>query len=257
MSTLRYRFPAATRLGIWVLSVGVFFLIWQIVGASGQFFAITPPTEVIPVMVDESLHGELIPAVLDTLSKAAVGLILGILVGVPVGLLVATARWAEWSLDPLINAGFATPLVILLPIVGLYMGLTFSAKVFVAFTFCVFVMAISTASGVRSVSPSLRQVGQAFCLSRREVATKVVLPAASPQVITGMRISVSRAVQGAVLADLLLEADGLGLYLINAGGTFDISQLLAGILAITVVAAGLMSLAQALENRLLRWSVDG
>ena len=72
---------------------------------------------------------------------------------------------------------------------------------------------------------------------------------------SGIRIGVSRAVQGAVLADLLLAADGVGLYLIDAGSTFDVSDLLAGIVAITLVATILMFVARQIENRLMRWKL--
>ena len=246
----------AERLGLWIASIGLFLAIWQVVGAGGAVFAIEPPTEVFPVLWEELSDGELVSALLGTLRLAALGLIAAIAVGIPVGLLTGSSKRAAWALDPLLNAGFATPMAIILPIIGLYMGLTLDAKVFVVFLFCVFVIAINTASGVRSVSPDLRELGKSFRLGRRQIATQIVLRAASPQMLTGLRIAVSRAVQGAVLADLFLQADDLGLYLIEAGSTFDVSVLLAGVFAITVVAAGLMGLAHALENWLLRWKLS-
>ena len=243
------------RLGLWTASIGLFLAIWQVVGASEAVFAIEPPTEVFPVLWEELTEGELVSAMLGTLRLAAVGLIAGIAVGIPVGLLTGSSKRAAWALDPLLNAGFATPMAMILPVIGLYLGLTFDAKVFVVFLFCVFVIAINTAGGVRSVSPDLRDLGKSFRLGRRQIATRIVLRGASPQMLTGLRIAVSRAVQGAVLADLFLQADYLGLYLIEAGSTFDVSVLLAGVFAITVVAAGLMALAHALENWLLRWKL--
>jgi ABC-type nitrate/sulfonate/bicarbonate transport system permease component len=243
------------RLGLWTASIALFLVIWQAVGASEAVFAIEPPSEVFPVLLEELGDGELVTALLGTLRLAAVGLIAGIVVGIPLGLVTGSSRRAAWALDPLLNAGFATPMAIILPVIGLYLGLTFDAKVFVVFLFCVFVIAINTAGGVRSVAPDLRELGKSFRLPRRHVATRIVLRGASPQLLTGVRIAVSRAVQGAVLADLFLEADYLGLYLIEAGSTFDVSVLLAGVFAITVVAAGLMALAHALENWLLRWKL--
>jgi ABC-type nitrate/sulfonate/bicarbonate transport system permease component len=82
-----------------------------------------------------------------------------------------------------------------------------------------------------------------------------VLRGASPEILTGLRLAVSRAVQGAVLADLLLEADDLGLYLVTAASTFEISKLLGGIFLITMVAVGLMAAARVLESWLLRWKL--
>ena len=134
---------------------------------------------------------------------------------------------AAWFFDPLLNGAYAAPITIMLPVIGLYLGLGLQAKVFIVFLFCVFVIAINTASGVRSVSPSMRELGTGVRRAARQIVTKIVIRGASPEILTGLRISVSRAVQGAVLADLLLQADDLGLYLSTAGSSFEISKLLA------------------------------
>jgi ABC-type nitrate/sulfonate/bicarbonate transport system permease component len=238
-----------------VLSIAIGFAIWQVIGASGDVFAITPPSEVIPLMFEELVDGDLLAATLGTLSTAAIGLGFAIVVGIPLGLLTGGSQRAAWVLDPLLNGAYAAPISILLPVIALYLGLGLEAKVFIVFLFCIFVIAISTASGVRSVSPSLREVGRAFGAPRRRIATQIVLRGASPEILTGLRLSVSRAVQGALLADLLLEADDLGLYLITAGSTFEISRLLAGIFLITVVAVSLMMVARVVESWLLRWKL--
>ena len=240
----------------YVLSILLFFAIWQVIGASEKFFAITPPSDVLPVMWTEITEGELLTATLGTLGTAGLGLLIAIAVGVPVGLLCGASKRGGWLLDPLLNGAYAAPITILLPVIGLYLGLGLQAKVFIVFLFCVFVIAINTASGVKAVSPRMRELGRAFGLSEWRIATQIVLRGASPEILTGLRLAVSRAVQGAVLADLLLRADDLGLYLASAGSSFEISKLLAGIFLITVVAVGLMAAARATESWLLRWKVD-
>lgn len=239
----------------YVLSIAFGFAIWQAIGASGDVFAITPPSEVLPEMFDEIVDGELLTATLGTLGTAGLGLLIAIAIGVPIGLLNGASERASWVLDPLLNGAYAAPISILLPVIGLYLGLGLAAKLLIVFLFCVFVISINTTSGVRSVSPSMREVGTAFGASRWSIATKIVLRGASPEILTGLRLAVSRAVQGALLADLLLQADDLGLYLITAGSSFEISRLLAGIFLITVVAVSLMFAARALESWLLRWKL--
>jgi ABC-type nitrate/sulfonate/bicarbonate transport system permease component len=238
-----------------VLSIALFFAIWQVVGASGKFFAITPPSEVLPEMWEEITEGELLTATFGTLGTAGLGLLVAIVVGIPVGLLCGASKRAGWVLDPLLNGAYAAPITIMLPVIGLYLGLGLKAKVFIVFLFCVFVIAINTASGVKGVSPRMRELGRAFGLSEWRIATQIVLRGASPEILIGLRLAVSRAVQGAVLADLLLRADDLGLYLASAGSSFEISKLLAGIFLITVIAVGLMAAARATESWLLRWKV--
>jgi ABC-type nitrate/sulfonate/bicarbonate transport system permease component len=236
-----------------VLSTLLFLGIWEAIGRSGHFFAITPMTVVIPTMFEGFLEGELLEAVLGTLVIAGIGLVISILVAIPVGIATGASRRVSWVLDPIFNAGFAMPSAILLPVVGLYLGLGIESKLFMVFVFCFFVMVINTATGVKTVAPAAKEMARSFGMSGRQIAFKIVLRGASPAILTGIRIGVSRAVQGAVLADLLLAADNIGLYLINAGSTFDVSELLAGIVAITLVATVLMFAAELLEKRLMRW----
>lgn len=254
MNALRRRLLSPS-VGYALASVVLFLIIWEAIGRSGMLFAITPATEVLPLMVDELIHGELRAAIFETLRTAAIGLVIAVVLAVPAGLLTGSTQWASWVLDPLFNAGFAMPSAILLPVIGLYLGLGLESKLFMVVIFCFFVIAINTSTGVKTVSPGSKEMARAFGLSSREIAVKIVLRGASPAILTGIRIGVSRAVQGAVLADLLLAADGVGLYLIDAGSTFDVSDLLAGIVAITLVATILMFVARQIENRLMRWKL--
>jgi len=236
-----------------VASTALFLAIWEAIGRSEIVFAITPPTDVIPVMIDGFVQGDLLSAVAGTLRTAAIGLVISIVIAVPIGLLTGASQRASWVLDPLFNAGFAMPSAILLPVVGLYLGLGLASKLFMVVVFCFFVIVINTATGVKTVPPASREMARSFGMSGWQIAYKVTLRGASPAILTGIRIGVSRSVQGAVLADLLLTADDIGLYLIDAGSTFDVSDLLAGIVAITLVATILMYLAEVLEKRLMRW----
>lgn len=240
----------------YAMSLALFFIIWEAVGRYGDVFAITPASQALPMMVDDLVYGDLLAATLGTLTTAAIGLAIAIVVGIPLGLLTGGTRRGGWLLEPVLNGAYATPATILLPIIGLYLGLQLTAKVFVVFFFCVFVIAINTASGVRSVPQPLHELGAAFGMSKWRVATQIVLRGASPEIIMGLRLAVSRAVQGAVLADLLLQADDLGMYLIESASTFQISRLLGGIFFITLVATALMITAQAMESRLLHWKLN-
>jgi ABC-type nitrate/sulfonate/bicarbonate transport system permease component len=242
---------------LWVISIGAFLLIWQLIGMSGDVFAITPFTEVVPELIHQLAEEDLLSALAGTLGLAGLGLVISIVVAVPVGILAGASKRAAWVIEPLLNAGYATPLVIVLPILGLYLGFGLQAKLLIVFLFCFFVIAINTASGVRSVSRDAREMANAFCLGPLEVERKVTLRAASPEILTGIRIGVSRAIQGALLGDLLLRADNFGLYLIESGATFQISALLGGIFLITIVASTLMFAMRMLERRLMRWKPTG
>jgi ABC-type nitrate/sulfonate/bicarbonate transport system permease component len=96
-------------------------------------------------------------------------------------------------------------------------------------------------------------MARAFEASRMEMYRKVIFPWASPHIVTGLRLGVGRSVQGAILADLFLRAQALGLFIVDAQGRFDIPRLLAAVFFVTILAAGVMGIARLLEWRLLAW----
>jgi ABC-type nitrate/sulfonate/bicarbonate transport system permease component len=237
----------------WSLSIGFFFVAWQLIGASERYFFLQPPTVVLPALWDQLLDGELIAATAGTLRIAAIGFLSGALIGVPIGFLMGVSKpWAS-VLDPVVNGAYATPVTMFLPVIAVYLGLEFKAKVLLVVAFNIFVIILNTASGVREVPHTLIEMARAFRTSRLGLYRKVILPSASPQIITGLRLAVGRSVQGAILADLFLRAQNLGLYIISAASSFRIDVLLAAIFFVTVLAAGTMLIARTVEWWLLRW----
>jgi ABC-type nitrate/sulfonate/bicarbonate transport system permease component len=238
----------------WAISIAVFFVIWQIIGTNGTFFFIRPPTEVIPVLIEELREGEILAATAGTLQIAAVGFVVGALLGVTLGFVTGLSdAWAA-VLDPLVNAALAAPVVMFIPVISIYAGLEFKAKVILVVLFNIFVIIVNTATGVREVPKDVKEMARAFGTSKRAMYTKIILPWASPYILTGLRLGVGRSVQGAILADLFLLADNLGLYIVNSASSFELARLLAAVLFITILAAGTMLIARMLEWWLLRWT---
>jgi ABC-type nitrate/sulfonate/bicarbonate transport system permease component len=258
---VRVRGPRAGRLGQvdpaklarWALSIALFFVLWEVVGRSGRLIAILPASQVLPDLAREIGEGEILRATLGTLSIAAVGFAIGAAIGVPVGVLLGVSeRWSS-VLDPLVNAGLSAPIAMFIPVIAVYLGLEFKAKVVGVVLFNIFVIIINTATGIREVPPAVVEMGRAFGTSPTRMYSRVILPWASPYIITGLRIGVGRSVEGAILFDLFLRTENLGLVIRNAAGSFDLSTLLGAVFFITIIAAGTMGLARIVEWRLLRW----
>jgi NitT/TauT family transport system permease protein len=232
-------------------AIAVFFAVWELIGRRGDYFAIVPATTTIAELWSDL--PELGRAMLGTLTTAAIGYVLGALVGVLVGSLIGLSRLGRATLDPLINAGVVTPMTMLIPVIGIYVGLGFRGKVFFVFLFVVFVVAINTSVGVADTPKELRETADAFVLGRWERYRKVIVPFALPLILTGLRLAAGRAVQGAIIADLLLEVNNVGGYLIEAGSRFQMSKLLAGTFFTAIVAASVMLIARLVERHALRW----
>jgi NitT/TauT family transport system permease protein len=241
------------KLARWGLSIGLFFVLWELLGRSGAFIAIVPASEVLPDLWREILDGELLRATLGTLSIAGIAFAIGATLGVTFGAILGVSkRWSD-VFDPLVSASFSVPISMFIPVIAVYFGLEFTAKVVLVVLFCMFVIIINTATGIREVPASVIEMGRAFGVGRGAMYRQIVLPWASPYIITGLRIGLGRSVQGAILADLFFRTQNLGLVIRNAAGSFDMSNLLASVFFITIIAAGTMGLARIVEWRLLRW----
>lgn len=241
-----------TRWAVRTLAIVLLFVAWELVGLSEQFLAIVPAHDVIVRMVEDIADGTLVTAALGTLKIAAIGYVIGAVLGVLIGSVIGLSRIARWTLDPLVQAGNAAPMTVLLPIIAIWFGFAVGGKIFLVVLFVLFIVAVNTAAGVAQAPESLLETGRSFGVSGRRLYTKVVFPNALPAIITGLRIGVARAMQGAILADLLLEAANLGGYLLQAGALLDMDGLLAGILVVVLLGTGAMSAARWLESRIVR-----
>lgn len=237
----------------WTSSILFFFILWQIIGGSGNFFYVRPPTQVLAALWDELVRGEILTATVGTLKVAFSAFIIGGIIGVAIGTLTGMSEKWAWVLDPLVSAGWAVPIVMFIPVISIYTGIEFRAKVILTIFMNVFVVIVNTSTGVREVPADVKEMARAFGVSQRGMYWKIIFPWASPYILTGLRLGLGRSVQGAILADLFLLADNLGLYITNAASSFQLEVLLAAVFFVTAIAAGLMLIARGVEWWLLRW----
>lgn len=236
-----------------IASLAIFLMAWQWYGSQPDQYAVAPPTEVIPELIDGIVSGELLVALWGSLGFMFMGLGVATVVGISLGILIGSSEVADNTLTPLVNAGNMSPITLLIPIIGVYTGIDFWGKVFLVSAFAVFVILINTEAGVRAVAGATHETAEAFCVSRRQLVQHVILPATTPYIATGLRLGIGRAFRGAIVADLLLAVANLGEVLVTAGSTFNAPLLLAAILFTTIVGMVLMFLAELLERRVTRW----
>ena len=189
---------------------------------------------------------------LGTLMTVAVGYLAAIVVGFSLGLLIAQSSWAQHTLAPLVDALNTTPLSIFIPIVGVYLGLDFTGRVFIVFIWSIFPIIENTITGTRQTSPALLEMAEAMYASRAQVVRTVILPSALPSILVGLRIALGMAFRSALIAEVLLASANLGWFLNDANVMFDFPRLTAGILFIGVLGTLLMRGAEALEQAVLR-----
>ena len=199
------------------------------------------------------VSGELVRQLLESLSALAAAFALSLLLGVAPGLGMGRSRLAAALLEPHINALYATPQVALTPLLMMWLGLGLSVKIAVVFLFAFFPVLINTAIGARNVSASMIEVGRAYLASRRQILFKVVLPAALPFIMSGVRIAVGRGVVGMIVAELFTAITGLGAMLSLYGNLFETAKMFVVIIVLALLGITLIHTAQMLERKMARW----
>jgi ABC-type nitrate/sulfonate/bicarbonate transport system permease component len=247
---LRARLPAYLRQAAAVLA---FLVGWEIVGRTAGIFAIPPFHVVLTTLIDMIQSGELWEPTAGTLLVAATGYACAAVVGVALGVALGLSATLRAGLDPVVNAAYATPMAMFIPIIGLYLGLDFLGQVFLVVTFCVFIVLMNTTAGVRAVPTEYWELGRSMRLSYAGIVGRIVLPHSLPYIMVGLRVSVARAVAGAITAELLMSTTDLGLYLSQAGSRFDFNRLVAGTLWVALLGIIPVVLAYWVERRVTSW----
>ena len=197
----------------------------------------------------------MLTAIVNTLQSIVVGFALGVVVAIPVGLLMGTSRAAEYSLDPYVNLIYATPIIVIVPIVGVVMGSTLESTYVIVFLASVFPILINVMAGVKNVGRDMLETSRSFGMKGRGLWRNVILPASLPYTMAGLRIGVGHAVVGAILAELFLYGFGLGGMIYDYAGIFDTGAIIAAVVVVMVIGICLTEGVKYFEKRISGWSL--
>lgn len=229
---------------------------WELSGPSMNPLFGSYPSAIWQAGVRMAQSGDLVTALFSSLQPFAAGYLLALFIGVPLGLLIGRYRTAEAGLGIYVTAGYAMPLIALVPLYMLWFGLGFTVKVAIIFTLAIFPICINTWEGVRAVPKSLIEVGTSFVAPPAAIMWKIVLPATLPYIIAGMKLAIGKAVIAMVVAEFFTAISGLGGIILNSANQFNTAAMFVPIIILMVIAVGLTSLVRLLERRLAPWQTE-
>jgi NitT/TauT family transport system permease protein len=238
------------------LSVAIFLSVWEFFGRDINPVFGSYPSAILVAFWDLTRSGELPRALGQSLQPFAAGYALAIAIGVPLGLAIGRFRTVEAALGIYVTAGYAMPLVALVPLLMLWLGLGFKVKAAVVLLMAVFPICINTWAGVASVPKSLIDVGKSFVASDAVILRRIVLPATLPYIVVGIRLAVGRAVVAMVIAEFFTAISGLGAIIINSANNFDTAKMFVPVLVLVLLATGLNALIGVFERRLAPWQAE-
>ena len=246
----------SNRFGINVLSILSLAILWEVVGRTLDSTLIPPLSRIGAAWWKLLASGKLISNLTMSLATLAAGFFLAVLLGVVIGLLMGRFRAVEHFLDLYVNALMSAPATAFVPVLILWFGLGIESRIAVVFIFAVFVIIINTMTGVKQVDAVYVEMARSFGAKEKEIFFKIVLPAAMPAIMAGVRLGMGRAVKGMVTAEMLLTLTGIGAMIMQYGSAFATDSLFAVILTILLIAMITTKFVQWLDRRLTGWKAE-
>lgn len=212
-----------------------------------------PASQVLATLWQILASGELVEHIAATMRRFAQGYAAAAVIAVGAGLALGLWRWLYNAFEPLIELLRPMPSPATIPIAILFLGIGDEMKVAVTVYACSWPILINTIDGVRSVDRVLFATAATFRLSPWARFWKVVLPAASPQIVTGLRVSLAIALILVVTSEMVVSNDGLGYYVLESQRAFQMPQMYAAVFALGVIGYALNRLFLAVDARAMAW----
>jgi len=238
-----------------LISLAAVLISWELLGRyvlTNKLFFV-PLSDVVNATIALARTGELQHHFAASFTAIFYGMLLATVFGIAFGILIGASTIVSDYTEVHLNALYSTPLVAVAPLLILWLGIGIASKVAVVFLISVFPIVISTASGVRNVDARYLEVARAFGAREEQIVAKVMIPAALPFVLTGIRLAVGRAIVGVVVGEMFGADAGLGYLIFTSGQTFDVPTLFSAVLCLACAGVFLTWLVQRLEQSLVRW----
>jgi ABC-type nitrate/sulfonate/bicarbonate transport system permease component len=251
--TQRILMTIASPNAIRAVSVSVFFVIWEYYGRQMDPIFMAPPSAIFQAAHEMFNNGSIQKAMVQSLWPFTAGLVLSIVLGIVIGIAIAQWRVLEYVLDPFVNALYAIPRIALVPLIILWAGLEFAGKVSILVSIAVFPIIVNTYAGIRDVRGSMLEIGRAYGATESQIFFKIILPAAVPFIMAGVRLSVGLAIIGIIVAEFFTAISGLGGMIVEFANVFATAKLFVPIIVIAIIGVVLTEAVMWLDRRLSRW----
>ena len=250
LAALRRRYLTAT------LSVVGGLALWEIISryvvANALFLA--GPSQIAVAIYRLAMTGELWRHIGVSAAEFALGYVVASLLGIALGLAMASSATMKQALQPWVSGLYATPTIALAPLFILWFGIGIWSKVIVVISLVLFPVAINTEAGLRTTSERLIEMLRSFGATKRQIFLKVSLPSAVPFILAGLKLGIGRGLIGVVVAELFGSRAGLGRLISQSADAFNMPELFAGVVILAVAGIVMTAGFSKLEARIVPWT---
>ncbi|WP_084608182.1 ABC transporter permease [Nisaea denitrificans] len=240
-----------------VLSAVLVFGAWEIAGRIPVSYSFPTFLDTMSALVALTLDGTMLRAYAETLQPLAVGISISAVFGIGIGLWVGLSARFDWLFSPIFIVMQAAPLAALIPLLVMAYGVGLTSKVFVVCIMAMPVIVLNTGGAVRNTPSSLQEMGRSFLAREDQILLKVIIPAASPVIFSGLRLGISAGFIGAILAELKITPTGVGDIITYSRSIADYPSMYAAIFSIILFAVLFLNLVERLENVLFKGNDRG
>ncbi|HWO40553.1 MAG TPA: ABC transporter permease [Candidatus Eisenbacteria bacterium] len=234
-----------------------FLLLWEI--ASGRWiepFLISSPSRIVASMIAGFHSGDLIHHSWVTFLEIAIGFPLGAFSGIALGYSFGRSRLLAEVFEPIIIALNGIPRTAVAPLFIVWLGIGIWSKVGVVFLLTFFLNFFNTYTGMRQMDREYIDLARLMGVSGWKLTFKVIFPAISPYVFTGIRTSIPFAVIGAIVGEFIAATEGVGFFIRMSAGIFKTADVFVGIIILMIMVIAMDKVAEAIEKRALRWQAQ-
>jgi len=252
--------PFLRGLGVTIVRVGIiggFLLLWEI--ASGRWiepFLISSPSRIFSSLISGFQSGELLQHTWVTFEEIAIGYPLGAIAGIALGYWFGRSRVLAEIFEPIIIALNGIPRTALAPLFIVWLGIGIWSKVGVVFLLTFFLNFFNTYSGMRQMDQEYVDLARLMRVRGLKLTFRVILPAISPYIFTGIRTSIPFSVIGAIVGEFIAATEGIGFFIRLSAGIFRTADVFVGIIVLMVMVIIMDKIAGLVEKRVLRWQTQ-
>lgn len=241
---------------LWWLPVTIIAL-WLILSQGSTNFFFPPLSRIVEVVIRDIGNGILVNHLLASLTNMALGLLIATVFGVLFGLIIGESRAIREATGPFLNFIRAIPPAAIVPIVIVAMGTGSAPKVFIIAFGCLWPILLNTVDGIRGMNPQLMETARAFRIPFALRNRKILLMAALPQIMAGLRIALAISLVLMVIGEFVGASEGLGFYIREKKEAFAMAEAWGGTMLTGVLGYLLSAAFLRIEHRVLRWHFQG
>jgi ABC-type nitrate/sulfonate/bicarbonate transport system permease component len=238
-----------------ILFLAGLLIAWEWIAQAGlvNVLIIPPLSKILKIFSELILTGQIPMQILLSMKRAAAGYFLAIAVFIPLGIFMGLSPRLYRTLEVIVEMLRPVPPPVVIPVAMLFFGLEDEMKIFVIFFSCAWPILLNTLDGVRNLDWVLLLTAKTFGLSRAKMIGQIIVPAASPQIMTGLRVSLPIMLILVVISEMVGSTDGIGYFILDSQRRFKVAQMYAGMLALAILGYALNLLFNLLQRWLLFW----